>query len=260
MKIIDFIFGLGIAFSIFGFLWGIIMLLVNILRRDVQGNRQVQDYGLRIIKYFLLVSATANYIVIRPKVGNATSEVPELNDITTIVLGVLVLGFYLLSKLKRRAVMSQLANNPMFARFTTKIDIKVERFLILGSLIYFALCILFPDMVNNRVVNWFSESIVNIYNTPVFGWIFAIVAFFFLIRILIDAANVVGSLVTGQPLNQPNPNQQGGPFGNFENNAGTNPFDQFRARQQASDDFVDYEDVTDDEDQSSKSDDTNKLN
>lgn len=258
MKIIDFIFGLGIAFSIFGFLWGIIMFLVNILRRDFKGNREVQDYGLRIVKYFLLVSATANYVVIRPKVGNATSAVPELNELTTIILGVLVLGFYLISKLQRRAMMSQLANNPMFARFSSKIDPKVERFLILGSLIYFALCIQFPDMVNNRVVNWFSESIVNIYNTPVFGWIFAIIAFFFLIRILWDAANVVGALVTGQPINRPN---QGGGFGDSEGNPGTNPFDQFRQSQQESDDFVDYEDVTDEEEEgSNESNDAHKLN
>lgn len=256
MKIIDFIFGLGIAFSIFGFLWGIIMFLINILRRDFKGNREVQDYGLRIVKYFLLVSATANYIVIRPTVGQATSEVPELNDMTTIILGVLVLGFYLISKLQRRAMLSsQLANSPMFARFNSKIDPKVERFLILGSLIYFALCIQFPDMVNNRVVNWFSESIVNIYNTPVFGWIFAIIAFFFLIRILWDAANVLGALITGQPIN---PSKQGGGNGGFGGNSGTNPFDQFREQQQQSEDFVDYEDVTDQEDE--PSDNSKKLN
>lgn len=250
MEILNFIFGLGIAFSIFGFLWGIIMLVINLLRRDLGGNRNVQDYGLRIIKYFLLVSVTANYMI-RPENGTIAEPVKEL---TTIILGVLVLGIYLLGKLQNRTMLSQLAANPMFARFANKIDPKVERFLLIGSLIYFVACLLYPQMVNNSIVNWFTKSILAIYDTPVIGWIFAIIAFFFLVNTIFKSAGVIGAIVTGQPINPPN---QGGGFqGNF---GGSNPFDQFRDQQSQSEDFVDYEDVTDEDEADSDESKKNKL-
>ena len=86
---------------------------------------------------------------------------------------------------------------------------------------------------------------MNIYDTPVIGWIFAIIAFFFLVNIIFRGANVIGSLLTGQPINGPT---MGGNFsGDFQQ---SNPFEQFREQQRQEDDFVDYEDVTDlDEDE-----------
>lgn len=256
MDILHFIFGLGIALSIFGFLWGIIMLILNFLRRDLTGNRQVQDYVLRIVKYFLLVSVVANYILLLP---SHSSRVLDLSQTAMIVIGVLVLGLYLLGKLQKRAMLSQLSANPMFAKYITQIDPKVERFLLIGSLVYFVLCLLNPVMVNNSVVNWFTLSIVDIYDTPVIGWVFAIIAFVFLVNIIMKAANVLGAIVTGQPIN-PAGGAARGPFGNFQGNAGSNPFDQFREKQNKSEDFVDYEDVTDENDDSTNSDDENKLN
>lgn len=40
MEILNFIFGLGVAFSIFAFLWGVIMLAINFLRGIVNDRRQ----------------------------------------------------------------------------------------------------------------------------------------------------------------------------------------------------------------------------
>jgi len=250
MVILNFIFGLGIAFSIFGFLWGLIMLLVNFLRGAYQQGRQIQDYGLRIIKYFLLVSVTANYII--KYQGGEDSSVGWTN----MILGVLVLALYLMGKLRNRTVLSQLSKNPLLSRFSAKIDPKVERYLLSGSVVYFVFCLQFPPMVNNGVVNWFTESIVNIYDTPVIGWVFAVIAFFFLVNIILRGANVIGSILTGQPINSP---KSPGGFGNFKG-GGSNPFDQFREKQEQSDDFVDYEDVTDEDQGGSGSDDSNRIN
>lgn len=241
MGVLNFIFGLGIAFSIFGFIWGLIMLFVNFIRGSYQEGKEVQGYVLRIIKYFLLVSVSANYII-KYQDGNVSDTTVGL---TNMILGVIVMALYLMGKLRNRAMLSQLSNNPVFARFSTTIDPKVERYLLSGSLVYFIFCLQYPAMVDNSVVNWFTESIVSIYNTPVIGWVFAVIAFFFLINIVMRGANVIGSLLTGQPLNGPT----GGAFGNFQGGASSNPFEQFREQQKQSDDFVDYEDVTEEEDE-----------
>lgn len=237
MEILNFIFGLGIAFSIFGFIWGLIMLLLNFIRGSYQEGKEVQGYVLRIIKYFLLVSVSANYII-KYQDGNVSDTTVGL---TNMILGVIVMGLYLMGKLQNRAMLSQLAKNPVFARFSGHVDPKVERYLLSGSLVYFIFCLQYPAMVNNSVVNWFTESIVGIYNTPVIGWIFAVIAFFFLVNIILRGANVIGSLLTGQPLNRPS----AGSFGNFQGGGNSNPFEQFREQQKQGDDFVDYEDVTD---------------
>lgn len=248
MEILNFIFGLGVAFSIFAFLWGLIMLGVNFLRGFVtdsaQGSRarQIQDYAFRIIKYFLLVSVTANYII---KYQNGFDGKDGEAGWTNLVLGVIVLGLYLMGKLQKRAMLNMISNHPIAGRFTVSIDPKVERYLLSGSLIYFIFCIQYPAMVDNGVVNWFTESIVSIYNTPVFGWIFAIIGFFVLVNIIFRGARVIGSLLSGQPINQPGPT---GVFGQ----PGTNPFEQFRQKQEQREDFVDYEDVTEDEEEEGK--------
>jgi hypothetical protein len=235
MGVLKFIFVLGINFSIFGFIWGVIMLGVRLLIGTRQTRSQTMDYVLRIIKYFLLVSVTANFIMVSQ--GLASDETVSTAN---MILGVFVLALYLLGKLQNRSMLSQIAQNPMMARFSSQIDPKIERFLLIGSLLYFIVCLQFPVMVSNGVVTWFTAAIINIYDTPIIGWVFSVIAFFFLLTILFRAANVIGRILNGQPIN--GGNSRGGGFGG---QVGSNPFEQFRQKQTKSDDFVDYEDVTD---------------
>ncbi len=244
MEVLKFIFVLGIIFSIFGFIWGLIMIALRMLRPPENKSGQSEVYILRIIKYFLLVSVTANYILTYQSGDDETSGVGH------VVIGAIVLALYLLGKLQNRTMISQLAKNAMFGRFyTPPLDIKVERFLLLGSVIYFVSCLLLPWMVDNVVIIWFTESIVSIYEATIIGWVFKIIAFFFLISIIFRAANVIGSLLNGDSImSAPN---SGGTF-NFHQ--GSNPFDQFRDKQEKDSEWTDYEDVTEDgEDESDES-------
>jgi hypothetical protein len=187
-----------------------------------------------------LVSVTAHYIAVY-------ENDPELGKISVvnIVVGSIVMGLYLMGKLQNRAMMSQLANNPMFARFVSKIDPKVERFLLIGTLVYFVVCLWNPPMVNNGVTNWFTNAITGIYETPVIGWIFSIIAFFFLVNIIMRGANVLGNLLNGRsiletPKAKTNFKFNGTAFGGEE--AENEP------NYENEDGFTDYEDVTDEED------------
>jgi hypothetical protein len=169
-----------------------------------------------------------------------------------MVIGILVLALYLFGKLRKQTMMSQLAKNQLYARLIPPVDLKLEIYLMVGSMLFFAICLFYPALVSNDVVNWFNDSIVSIYDTAILGWIFKIVAFFFLVNIILRAANVIGRLVTGQPINPINP--MGGM------NGGSNPFDQFNARQSNTEEFADYTDVTDEENDTDKKDDsTNRI-
>lgn len=240
MEVLSFIFILGINFSIFGFLWGIIMFLSRFLMNQGQprqGNSNV-EYIFRIIRYFLLVSVTANLISFP-----GTLELKTDGGYAYIVLGIVVFALYLLGKLQNRSVMAQLGNNPMLQRLVPKVDLKVERFMMLGSIVYFAVCLFIPSMVNNGLINWFKDTIVGIYRTPVIGWIFSIIAFIFLVTTFMRAANVLGRLINGQPILDTNiGGAQSGekPF---------NPFEQFTQPTADEEGFTEYEDVTDEEEE-----------
>ncbi|MBK9591136.1 MAG: hypothetical protein IPO32_06420 [Crocinitomicaceae bacterium] len=239
MEILKFIFVLGINFSIFGFIWGLMMLVIRMFRAPGQPANQGLDYTLRIVKYFLLVSVTANYIA-----KFQGSDLDTNVGLTNLIVGTIVMTLYLLGKLQNRAVLSQLGQHPLFTRFANSVDPKVERFLLLGSIAYFVACLIYPQMVDNRLVNWFTDSIQNIYDTPIIGWIFSVIAFFFLISILLRAANVIGRLLNGQSITSPGVKTN---FGNRQNR-----FDSTQSNNDTNG-FADYEDVTDEEDKTKKS-------
>lgn len=244
MAVLKFIFVLGINFSIFSFIWGIIMFVIKSLQSPKQQNNDSFTYMFRIVKYFLLVSVTANFIVVY-EMGVPGAPV----DVMHMVIGSAVVGLYLLGKLQNRAMMNQISQNPMFAKFVPKIDPKVERFLLIGSIVYFVACLWYPAMVDNGLTNWFTNAIISIYEAPIIGWIFSVIAFFFLISIIMRGANVIGRILNGESLTQGPPSG-----GNFRFNAGGNPFQQQQQEQEeeiheTEDGFTDYEDVTDEEDE-----------
>lgn len=234
MEILKFIFILGINFSIFGFIWGIFMLFVRMLNPNKQQSNFSIDYVLRIVKYFLLVSVTANYIV-----KFQTLENSEQVSMMHLFVGTFVLFLYLLGKLQNRAVLSQLSQHPMFSRLISKVDPKVERFLLLGSVIYFVCCLFYPDMVDNGLINWFNDSILDIYETPVIGWIFSVIAFFFLINIIMRASNVIGNLISGKSITESHVKTE------FK-------FKQRNYNEQDNDGFTSYEDVTEEDEDKDK--------
>lgn len=234
MDILEFIFILGVNFSIFGFIWGILTFGVKLLRGPATNKNQVEVYVLRIAKYFFLVSVTAYYIH-----TFQDADVYSKTGLTQVITGTIVMALYLLGKLQNRTMMSVLSQTPFLGPFSAPpIDLKVERWLLLGSLVYFVICLLVPTMVDNRVIIWFSESIISIYNAVIIGWIFKVIAFFFLINIIFRGANVIGRLLNGEPI-------LASPNVDFNFNGGTNPFEQFRQKQANDPEWTDYEDVTD---------------
>jgi hypothetical protein len=60
----------------------------------------------------------------------------------------------------------------------------------------------YPDYAFNGVSLWFKESILSIEKTPIFGWIFKLIGFFFLVSILLKVVNTFFLLISGKMLIQ----------------------------------------------------------
>ncbi|MEO9532092.1 MAG: hypothetical protein ABJG68_06800 [Crocinitomicaceae bacterium] len=244
---LGFIFDLGIVFSIFGFVWGILQFIFKRLLGATSKSSEVTTYVLRITKYFFLVSVVANSIWF--KYTKEGALIMKENNMFFLVLGVIVMALYLLGKLQKRSMMAQLGNNPMLGNLFTKIDPKVEHYLLVGSLLYFVACLWQPDMITNGVILWFRDVIRSIQEAFLIGWIFYVAAFVFLVTTIIRFVSLVQNILAGKsPFD--GPSMKGMNFGAFGTQFGQRKNDEEDLNTVDTDDegFTDYEDVTDQED------------
>ena len=172
MSIINFIIHLGIIFVIFGFIWGVLNYIISMFTNGSQKNNQ-STYIAQIIKNVFLVAVTANFI-------SSTSEHYISSTGFRIVISSFILGLYLLDKMQSRNKYAQFSNlgNGFLKGLATSFEPKQERFLLVGSIGLFVVCLFFPAVVNNGVINSFNSTIEGLNSMFLFGFIFKIIAFF----------------------------------------------------------------------------------
>jgi hypothetical protein len=178
VEIINTIFRLGVILAIFGFIWSLVQLAVLL----VSGGQRLgiwQHYLLLLIQNLFLVQVTFLFCY---ETDSALSLSQNSIAITTIILVI-----YFVSKLQnrqqRKTMISFMRNNQIANTGNTTFDIRAEIGLVVLGLAYFISCIFFPFMAENKLSFWFKDAIINIEDTPIFGFIFKIVGFFFLLSI-----------------------------------------------------------------------------
>lgn len=193
MKFIDLAFRLGVIFAIFGFLWGILNMILNLLRGG-KTQSVFEEYLLKTVQYFLLVDVTFLFCVS----GHDSSILMPKE----LMLTGLILLLYFTGKLQKRQRKSALfeAVGNSIPQFRTSFNLKAEIIVISLSLVLFTLFIIYPSWSENVISTWFYDSILNIEDTPVFGFIFKVIGFFFLLGILTKLINGIAFLITGAPL------------------------------------------------------------
>ncbi len=220
MEIINTTFRLGIIIGIFAFLWGLVQLGVLLLSGG-QKLQLWQHYTLKLIQYFFLVQVTFLFCF----ENNTALSLSQNSFAVTFI----ILLIYFVSKFQnsqqRRMMVSVLRNQQMPSNLKAVFDKRVEIGLVVLSLGFFWACKFFPGLAENRISLWMKEAIVNIEDTPVFGFIFKIVGFFFLFSIFNKIFQSIAMLFGMNP--QRDNRQDGLPPEN--------------------DEFDDYEEVTDDE-------------
>ena len=218
--IVDFLnlaFRLGVVFAIFSFLWGILNMILNLIRGQ-KPQSVWEEYGLKIVQYFLLVNVVFLFSVQK---HDTTVILP--NELMTVAL-ILILYFSgKLQKQKRRSgIIESMGTN--MPKFQTNFNLRAEVVVISLSILFFTAFIFFPEYAINPIGNWFYTSILEIESLPVLGFIFKIIGFFVLMSILMKIINGFAYLFSGAPLitvqshvnNQNGSNKEDDNFDDFE--------------------------------------------
>lgn len=193
MKFIDLAFRLGVVFAIFGFIWGILNMLLTLLRGG-RTKTVFEEYLLKSVQYFFLVNVTFLFCVQKE---NSSILMPN-----ELILAGLILILYFTGKLQNRqnrSAIFKMAGNPMPA-ISTMFNVKAEIVVITFSILFFTAFVFFPDYAQNPISIWFYDSILDIESTPIFGFIFKVIGFFVLLSILFKLLNGFSYLLSGAPL------------------------------------------------------------
>jgi hypothetical protein len=74
------------------------------------------------------------------------------------------------------------------------------------SLTFYTILFFVPEIAKNPIALWFYDNVTSLEKTPIIGFIFKLVGFFFLLGILFKIANGITFLLSGKPFMQVNSN------------------------------------------------------
>lgn len=200
MDLLNLIFRLGVVIAIFGFLFGLFEIGLSILR-GVRPKSNVEEYLIKGIKYLFLVNVSFLFCY-----DISGAQLSMYNGILTA----LILTIYFIGKIEsqqKKMVMFQMMGNAMFQQ-KKAFNIKAEIFIIVLAMAVFGALFFFPELASNSASLWFHESIVDIQDTPVFGFIFKVIGFFFMLTILVRLFSSFTFLLSGNAFAKRNESSQ----------------------------------------------------
>lgn len=193
MELLNFIFRLGVVFAIYGFLWGIFEIGYRII---TSGRERTigEVYLLRGIKYVFLADVTFLFCI--------DGGVSKMNYTNQLIIAGIVLLTYFLGKLQnnqnRLRMFKVFMNGRMqLPKQLTTFNMRAEVFVIALAVLIFTAFNFAPQYASNPISVWFYESITDIEDTPVFGFIFKVIGFFFLLNMISKMVNTIGFLLSG---------------------------------------------------------------
>ncbi len=176
----------------------------------IRGGRKkmlFEAYLIKFVKYFFLVDVTLLFCL-----DNAQDEI----DISRVAIAGLVLLIYFVGKIQtnqmRKSMFSMQGNisgmQDMMKRMQPVFDLRYEIVVIILSTVIFTSLIFFPQWAINPISNWFLETILDIEDTPIFGFIFKVIGFFFMISIFMKVSQGFMTMFTGGGFRSQNENSQ----------------------------------------------------
>lgn len=192
MNVLDFVFRLGVLFAIYGFIWGIIDITIRLLSSG--RNRTLSEiYFFKAIKYILLVDVTFLFCWKEADTNGLLNHV--------IFAGIILLTYFVgkLQKSQNRSLLFRFAG-PGFPKQQKTFNMQAEIVVIALALVIFSLFWFFPHYAENPISLWFRDSIKNIETTPIFGFIFKVIGFFFLLNLIFKMMNTLTFLLNGGSL------------------------------------------------------------
>lgn len=207
MQTLTFIFQLGVLFAIFGFLF----FLFEWIIKAFLGKASIgKTYAVKAIKYVLLVNVTFLFCLDQ-----------ENGAINYLQLGTaaLVLLFYFLGRFQnqqKQAVFLKRSPLQSLSQLIPPFDIRLEMGVVLLAILLFLALIFQPSLANHSVSQWFHGTIKEIGDTPVIGFIFDVVGFFFMLSVVTKMVQGVLFLLSGQAFSKKNNRSDDEHFDDFE--------------------------------------------
>ena len=194
MEVIHLIFKIGVLLAIYGFIWFFINLLISLAtggRKKTVG----EVYFSKVVKSIFLVNVLFLY-----GLDDGQNEIDLFN---MIVSGLVLLLYFIgqMQKNERQAEMMEKYSNLLRGiGANTRFNKKAEIIVLSLSILFYASLFFLPDFAKNPIALWFYETVTGIEKTPLIGFIFKVIGFFFLLSTLIKIFNGINYLLSGKPL------------------------------------------------------------
>ena len=194
MEVIHLIFKIGVLLAIYGFIWFFINLLISLAtggRKKTVG----EVYFSKGVKSIFLVNVLFLY-----GLDDGQNEI----DLFNMIVSGLVLLLYFIGQMQKNeqqaAMMEKYSNILRGIGANSRFNKKAEIIVLSLSLLFYASLFFLPDFAKNPIALWFYETVTGIEKTPLIGFIFKVIGFFFLLRILVKIFNGFTFLISGKPL------------------------------------------------------------
>ncbi len=206
---ITLVFRLGVVLAIFSFIWGILKLVLALLRGGIPMSYPLSTF-LKLFQYLIITDIALLFCY----------EKTEVRSLDLVLTGFILLLYFLgkvqNSKLKFMMVQLQGRNlNPVEAP-----KMVVEFSLVALSLLVYIVLAFNDQYIRNPISSWFFTNIIDIENTPIFGFIFNVIGFFFTIAILVRIVNSFTMLISGKAFEKKPPSDS-------DNTTDSNKFDDY---------------------------------
>ncbi len=157
-----------------------------------------------------LAFKTVQYLLIADVAIIFCTNNPNGNLATSITTGLILLMYFIgkVQNMQFRAMMSiqiqgkNLTEGP-------KPKMAIEFGIVALAMAVFGFLLWKPEFAENAISNWFYKSIIDIEDTPIFGFIFKVVGFFFTIGMLLRMFNALSMIFSGRAFgrNEDNDNR-----------------------------------------------------
>jgi len=151
-------------------------------------------YLIKTVKYLFLVNVT--FLFCLEQLDEPDFQV----NYESLVPSFIILMVYFLGKLQQKEQRIQMMTNFTQGLQEAPFNRQWELALILLSGIAFAGLVFYPQFSENGISRWFQESILDIENTVLIGFVFKVIGFFFLIGMFFKMLNALNYIISGRPL------------------------------------------------------------
>jgi hypothetical protein len=219
MQIIELVFKIGVLLAIYGFIWFFINLLISLL---TGGRKKTisEVYFTKGVKSIFLVNVLFLY--------GLDSNQNEIDWFNMIVSGLILLLYFIgqMQKDQQQAAMMDRFSGMLSVVSKTRFNRKAEIIVVTIAFLVYTFFFFFPEFAKNPIAQWFYQQVTGLEKTPIIGFIFKLIGFFFLLGILLKITNGIMFLISGKPIMNV--------YGSFKTG---------NSRKENDDDFDDFEEL-----------------